>query len=698
MRIFLSFLFTFIYFALCFSQGIELNNIKIARDDYGVPHIMAKTDVEVAYGLGWAECEDQFITMQELMAACKGMLGQIKGKQGIIADFGIKFMGLADFVNNNYEHDVTGNFKLYLESFVDAVNNYAELHPEEVLLKKLFPISGKDVLVGYLLGNVEISGAGVDLQKILNGSIIKELKSNFPKGSNAIAISNNKTKDGKTYLAINSHQPLEGWYSWYEAHLISEEGLNILGGTFAGGICIFHGANENLGWAHTVNHADFSDVYKLTMNSDNTSYLYDGKWMPLVKIKLKAKLKIAGVVTIPIRQTMYKSVYGPTFKTENGFFAWRFVAGQTLKMGEQWYEMNKAKNLKEFKQALQIRGLAALNIVYADKEDNIYYISNGRLPIRNENYNWKEVLPGNTSETLWNENLIPLDSLPQVLNPESGYIFNTNNTPFNSTSQTDNPKETKLNKTMGFQSVGVENNRSNRFMELIADYEMLNYEDLKLIKYDGQYPSNMTMTNVKNLEMLMHLDENLYPDIADAIKILNNWDRKSNIENNTTALFIIALKHLDKLRRDANLTSVGTILPEHLFVDGLRFAKSEMLEKFGSLEIALGDFQRHTRENVNLPIGGAPDVLAAIYSRETKDGTYRAIAGESYIEMVQFGPSGVEIESINAFGASEKPGTPNSTTQMEYFASGKLKKMSLNKEEVLKNAVRIYSPMKAKKD
>ena len=190
--------------------------------------------------------EDDFITLQELMAACKGKLGEIKGKDGLIADFGIKFMGLKEIADKKYKTDVTGKFKEYLESFVAGVNAYAKLHPNKVLLDDLFPLTGQDIITGYLLGNLEVSHAGKDLMKILNGTIIKDLKSDVPKGSNAFAFSSKKTKDGKTYLAINSHQPLEGWYSWYEAHLISEEGLNILGGTFAGGICIFHGANEKL--------------------------------------------------------------------------------------------------------------------------------------------------------------------------------------------------------------------------------------------------------------------------------------------------------------------------------------------------------------------------------------------------------------------------------------------------------------------
>ena len=267
-------------------EAIEFSAIKIARDTYGVPHIIAKTDAEVAYGLAWAQCEDQFITLQELMAACKGMLGEIKGKEGLVADFGIKFMGLQEIAKANYKRDVTGKFKTYLESFVAGVNAYATLHPEEVVLDDLFPITGQDVIVGYLLGNLEVSHAGKDLAKILNGTILKELNTDVPKGSNAIAISKRKTTDDKTYLAINSHQPLEGWYSWYEAHLVSDEGMNILGGTFAGGICIFHGANENLAWAHTVNHADFSDVYQLEMNPKNDNqYKFDGEWLELKKKK-----------------------------------------------------------------------------------------------------------------------------------------------------------------------------------------------------------------------------------------------------------------------------------------------------------------------------------------------------------------------------------------------------------------------------
>ncbi|WP_418361248.1 penicillin acylase family protein [Tenacibaculum todarodis] len=672
----------------------------MARDAYGVPHIMAKTDAEVAYGLAWTQCEDDFVTFQELMAACKGMLGEIKGQDGLVADFGIKFMGLKEIADKKYNTDVTGDFKKYLESFVAGVNAYATLHPEKVLLDDLFPLTGADIITGYLLGNLEVSHAGDDLKKILGGTIIKDLKSDVPKGSNAFAFSKNKTTDGKTYLAVNSHQPLEGWYSWYEAHLISEEGMNILGGTFAGGICIFHGANENLGWAHTVNHADFSDVYQLEMHPEKEDfYKFDDEWVELTEKKYWSWLKF-GPVKIPISRTIYRSKYGPTFKTDDGVFAWRFVVGQSIKMAEQWFRMNKASNFKEFKQALEMRGIAALNIVYADKEDNIYYVSNGSFPERNPDYDWSKVLPGNTTKTLWNNTLVPFDSLPQVLNPSSGWVFNTNNSPFSATDSVNNFKETTLNKRMGYQITGMENNRSSRFLELMEQYDSISYEDFKTIKYDNQYPKKMMTRTALNLEDLMHLNPSDYPEISDAITLLNTWDRKTDKTNKTAALYILTWMHLNQKRIDEGReVRRGSITLEDC-VFGITKAKEELLKNYGSLQIELGELQRHTRGNVNLPIGGAPDVLAAIYAKKVNetDKTYRAFAGESHIELIRFGENGVELETINSYGSNANIGDKHSTSQMEDFTNYKLKKMTLNKEEVLKNAVKIYSPMEVVED
>lgn len=672
----------------------EVSSIKIIRDQWGVPHIYAPTDKEVIYGLAWAQCEDDFNTMQEQMLALRGQYGEVKGKDGIIADFGIKFMGLRETVEARYEKDLSPEFKVILEHFVDAVNSYAALHPEEILLDDLFPLREQDIIAGYLLGLVEMSGAGKDLQKILEGKIKDDA---LPKGSNAIAISRNKTTDGKTYLAINSHQPLEGWYSWYEAHLMSNEGLNILGGTFPGAVSIFHGVNENLGWAHTVNHPDLSDVYRLTMHPDKTHhYRFDGEWLELEKRVYWSWLKLWSFIKIPIRKSIFYSKYGPTFETENGFYAWRYVAGMDIRAAEQWYRMNKAQDFNEFKKLLEWQAIPCTNLVYADKEDNIYYLSMARQPKRHSDYNWKGVLPGDTSATLWTD-FYPMDSLPQVLNPPSGYVFNTNNTPFSSSDSLNNPDETLLNRTMGYQSSGVENNRSSRFMELIVQYDSLSYVDFKRIKFDQNYPQHLTEPRMVNLELLMNLDAEKYPNISKSIELLQKWDRNTNMDNTSAAFFIVTLRHLIKHLKESNRYERGSTIKETDAVLAIKKASQEMMEKFNQLEIPLGDMQRHIRGEVSLPLGGGPDVLGAMYSRKQEDGLYKGMAGESYIELARFGENGVELETVNAYGTSAKAEAAHFTDQMEAFTKQQLKPMSLDKDKAFENAVRVYSPKKVQK-
>lgn len=672
-------------------SSIPVERIQIARDLWGVPHIMAPTDAEVAYGFGWAQCEDSFNTLQEQMLAIQGKFGEVKGTDGIIADFGIQFMGLRELVESRYESDLSPDFRHYLEAYVAGINNYAALHPEQVLLKKLFPLRPQDVVIGYLMGLVELSQARPHLEAIMGNRVLPNTGPNFPKGSNAIAISGAKTTDGKTYLAINSHQPLEGWYSWYEAHLISEEGLNILGGTFPGGATIFHGVNEQLGWAHTVNHVDLSDIYQLDMHPDgDLRYRYDDGWLELEEVSYRAKIKI-GPVKLPIKRKIYRSIYGPTFQTDQGFFAWRFAAGQDIRAVEQWYRMNKAQNYTQFRAALEMQAIPSTNIVYADRRDTLFFISNAKAPIRNPDYQWRALLPGDRAETNWNT-YYPIDSLPQILNPVSGYLFNTNNTPYSASAPVDNPPLRKSQSTMSFQLPDMENSRSIRFQELISSYDKLSYEDFKRIKFDQQYGDRIQSREMMNLDLLFDLDPDHQPSIRTEIQQLKDWNRSFDIDNQTAPLFICTIQELvQNLRADERYEWRGQITRADAY-SAITAAKAFLLEHYGSSNVPLGNFQRHRRGGVDLPLGGGPDVLAAMYSVEQPDGTFKGIAGESYIELVRFGPEGVEIETIHAYGSSENPESPHYTDQMERFVRQELKTMSLDRAEVLRQAKKVYAP------
>jgi acyl-homoserine-lactone acylase len=374
-----------------------------------------------------------------------------------------------------------------------------------------------------------LSGADIALSSIFKGSV-PVLPQIRPGGSNAFAFNSRKTSDGNTYLTINAHQPLEGPVAFYEAHLCSEEGWNILGANFPGAPCILHGANEYLGWAHTVNDPDKLDVYQLEINPANAlEYKMDDKWLQLEEKKVTLKVKIAGAV-IPVKKKIYASVYGPTMITDKGTFSVRMPAQMDIRGLEQWYRMNKARNYTEFKSALEMMAIPGYNLVYADRYDTIYYISNGKIPVRNTNYSWKNTVPGNTQATLWTD-IHPLANLPQVLQPQSGFVYNTNHSPFHSTNGNDNPINRIPN--MGYET--LENNRSMRFAELIAGYPTISFEQMKKIKFDRQFPTQFAFpTNIDTLFMLKSAD---YPDLADMIANCTTWDKKATTDSRGAATF-----------------------------------------------------------------------------------------------------------------------------------------------------------------
>ncbi|MBX2874636.1 MAG: penicillin acylase family protein [Saprospiraceae bacterium] len=677
--------------ALSLSLVAQINpdNIQIARDNWGVPHIFAKTDVEVAYGFAWATAEDDFETMQQQLLPIKGLAGLVNGRSGAIFDVGVHILNPHDIVEEKYETDVSPAFKEILEAYAAGVNSYAATHKKEVLHRKLFPITPKDILKTYVVGMALLSGVDNALDKLLSGKVAA-LPPNESRGSNAFAVSSKRTADGQTYLGINSHQPLEGLNSWYEAHLCSEEGWNILGATFAGGVSIFTGTNEHLGWAHTVNKPDFADIFQLEMHPTNKEwYRFDDKWERLETYDTKARIKLMGFFKVGVKQKFFRSKYGVTVETPNGFFALRFPANQTIQAAEQWYLMNKATNLQEWKKALEMQGIICTNIVYADMEDHIYYVSNGKFPVRNKAYDWAGVVPGNTSATLW-DSYYPLDSLAQVLDPPSGFVYNCNHTPFLSTSPSDNPKASSVPATMGYEPPQYETNRAVRMLHLFEEDKSIDYEEFKVIKFDRTY--HKPMRSAPKLEPIFSLDETKYPQIAGSIQLLKEWDRVASDDSEAASIFILALYDILRKLEDRKSLITGDELDEASLAASVQSAQNHLQENFGKVRVPLGQVQRHSRGEVSLAYGGGPDVLAAVGSRLQKDGRLRPIAGDSYIQLVRFTPDGPVLETINAYGASAKPDSPHFTDQMELFTQQKLKPMTLNKEQVLKNAKRVYAP------
>ncbi|MDA8611524.1 penicillin acylase family protein [Flavobacteriaceae bacterium] len=676
--------------ALCVTQSalsqIDPKNIDIVRDSFGVPHIFAPTDAEVAYGLAWAHSEDDFKTIQQGYLAGNNQLSKSIGNAGLGADFIAQFIGSEALYEEYYEKKISSEYKSVLEGYKEGINRYALTHPEEVLVENFFPITTKE-MIRYAQLQLFISSKGDQwVQRIVNNSFKYEFKEEeTPKGSNTFAFNSSKTEDGSTFLAINTHQPLDGPVSWYEAHLCSEEGTNILGALFAGSPNILIGANENLAWAHTVNQPDKTDVFALEMHpKEKLKYKVDDSYLTLELKKAKLQVRVLGI-PIQIKKKFYQSIYGPALKNKSGVYAVRTPALFEIRALEQWWRMNKATNFTEFYNALKMKALPGYNIGYADKNDTIFYISNGLIPKRAEGYDWSGVVPGNTTKTLWEETY-DIEELPQVIQPKSGYVYNANHTPFKSSAEDDNPIQELFDPSMGFET--YDNNRSTRLKALIDQHNTVNYEEFKTIKYDHQYPIPYAFSWM-NINHLDQLNSNNYPEIKLLIDRLQAWDRGAEANSLGAGAFAIFYNQLRPFYRSL---PPPKIFPPSTLVQALRNTKEYMLKYFNTLDVRLGDYQKLVRGDKELPIFGLPDVITAMASIPYKEGKVKVVSGESYIELVRFTKEGPEIESVISYGSSDHPNSEYYNDQMELYASFKTKKMTLNKEKIYANAKKIYNP------
>ena len=664
------------------SAQISPSNITIARDSFGIPHVFAKTDPEVAYGIAWAHAEDDFETLQLVVLSGKAKLGTGIGKKGAEGDYVINLLRIRKTVDEQW-NTLSPDFLALIKGYVAGLNAYAKAHPSAIKYKQAFPFDEKEYMTAVVFSIGLFCGIDQALPQILGGKVATIPGFN-PQGSNAFAMNSGKTTTGESFLAINAHQPQEGPVAFYEAHLQSEQGWNMLGGLFPGGCLIFHGTNENLGWAHTVNYQDKIDVFQLEMNPANKNqYKFDGQWMNLEQDK--AKLKVKGI-PITIGKKIYWSKYGATLKTDKGVFALRVPATMDIKALEEWYRMNKAKNFTEFYKAVSITSLPMFNIMYADRYDTIFYISNGKMPRRNPDtkYNWKSTVPGNTSATLWTE-FKPISELPQYINPSSGYLFNTNHSPFLATDTRNNLDRKKFDITDGYET--YHNNRSQRVTELINSNKV-DYTTFKKIKFDLQLPNELKYTY--GIDSMLNLSVNDYPVLKDVITNFQGWDRKAITTSKGAAIFLLIYDYVAKKLGGTPARQ----LTKSESVETYQYVYDYMMQHFGKTDLVLGDIQKLVRGDDVRPAWGLPDVLAATYTAPYKDGMRKVNSGDAYICFVRYPKDGSLpiIESVNTFGASMHPDSPHYKDQMTMFQNQQTKPMTLDKQQVLKNAKSVYHP------
>ncbi len=678
-----------------YSVQVNPEHVTIARDQWGVPHIFGKTDADAAYGLAWANAEDDFHTMQELVISGKGRTGLMLGVKGAERDFYTHALGYRERVEQDW-HLLSEDYVRYVEGYCQGANAYAKAHPKEVRVKGVFPITPKDVVGAYMFVLSALIGTPTAVGDIVKGTYDLDRQEDVPFGSNAFAFNSRITDDGSAMLCINPHQPMTGPFSWYEAHMQSDEGLNIHGALFPGSTSIALGNNEHLGWAHTMNHLDLVDVFQLDMHPrKRLLYRFNGEWRKLEKRPVWLKVKLAKGLVIPVKRMTYWSAYGATLASENKhMYALKLPANEKVRVGEQWYRMGRSTTFEQFYDAMRMESISMFNVVYADKHDNVMYLNNALVPRRNPAFDYSTVIRSNTEQALWN-GFHAVEDMVQTVNPACGWVFNTNHNPTMATAREEWQDINDYPSYFGWGDDLGTNNRAVRFLELMDEpkSERITFERMMDIKFDYQFPTCSPYQN--SCEKLFLMEYDGFPELTPLITAINDWDKQAHRDSRGAAAYLLTFQrvfttmgfNVASFKKEVNV-------PDTTYLNALRWAKQHIDTYYGGSIPRLGDVQRHVRGMMDLPLSGFPDALAANYNEEWTNGRYKPWVADSYVHFVKWKDGRLDrMETLHPFGASNRPDSPHYTDQMQLYADQKTKTMTLDRKQIMEQAVRVYHPV-----
>jgi penicillin amidase/acyl-homoserine-lactone acylase len=708
-------------------------HVRVLRDDYGVPHIYGKSDADTAFGLAYAHSEDDFDTIQKQLLAAHGQLGNVMGIMGAKIDFFSHWTRAFERVQARYYDEFDDDFRDLLQAYADGLNYYAAMHRSEVLLETVFPVTGMDVIAGSVLITPLFFGMDKVIQRLMEGpaftpadmagkgerthhheerDIMRPPESGSSymhtehAGSNSFAVNGRRSSDGQTMLNINSHQPFEGPVSWYEAHLHSEQGWDIHGGVFPGAPIVLHGHTNNLGWAHTVNSPDLIDIFRLETNPhDSLEYKYDGRWRRMERRMAPLRVKFG-----PLYWTVHKEVlwteYGPAMRDPNNaevVHAVWFAGLDHISSLQQWYRMNKATNLAEFKKAMSAQALSMFNTVYADREGNIYYLYSALLPhrIAEDVPDRNGVLNGSSSQIRWQQYL-PFEKLPQVLNPPSGFVQNCNNNPFITTTGEGNPDRNAYKGYSGIEQQFV-TGRSLRALELLSADESITEEEFVRYKYDLTYGPKSSMAEYQKMVTngSIPIPDDLKNDavLKEAIAAIGRWNLQTDMMNKQAALAVLSWTQYLWLVMNFGDWRQAVYKDPTVLLRTLARSAHVLKKEYGSVEVPWGAVNRHVRGNKDVPIGGGPDILRCMISVNPLEPFNpqprgKALVGDTLIYIVVWDKNGtVHSRSVHQYGAAtSRPKSKHYNDQVQLFADMGLKDVYLTEEEVRKHLEVEYHP------
>jgi acyl-homoserine-lactone acylase len=395
----------------------------IYRDEYGIPHVFAATLEAASYAIGYAQAEDRLEELLKNYRRAAGTVCEIVGPGALQEDLAMRMMRNEEVSREKY-NEVSPKMRASIEAFQQGVKQFMREHPEQVpsWAQEIHPWDV--VALGrYIISNWPIGEAIGDLQR---AGI--HLTPPPYRGSNQMLIAPSRTAMHVPIAVVDPHLSWYDQFRFYEVRIYAGD-FNVSGVSILGVPIPSLGHSRYCSVAMTTGGPDTSDVYEEEINPSNPrQYKYDGKWRDMTVRDEKVGIKNGDKVlwrTFEIESTHHGPIAA---RKDNKAYAMAIPYINEVGLTDQVYEMMTAHNLTEMKKALSHMQLMAQNVMVGTVQGDIYYVRNGRVPIRAKGVNPSLPVPGNTSATEW-QGIHPFTDLVQLTNPSSGYMHNCNVTP-----------------------------------------------------------------------------------------------------------------------------------------------------------------------------------------------------------------------------------------------------------------------------
>lgn len=666
--------------------------VTIYRDRWGVAHAWGPTDADAVFASTYARAEDRFPEQEPFFWQALGRSAEAVGPDGAHWDALIKALEVERLSQEEYAA-APPEIRALAEAFADGMNWYLRTHPE-VQPKVLTRFEPWQVFALYRSLGIQLDQTGVNLREL--AQVVWPPKPNEPDGSNMWTVAPSRSASGKAMLFLNPHTPM---LPVYELHLLSESGWNVTGmNAYAMTVVPVMGHNASLGWALTVNYPDVADAWEETFDDPARPLAYrygDGyrmaeAWTDSIRVKTAT-----GLETRMLR--LRKTHHGPIVAERNGTaIAVRFAGLERGGLLQQWYAMGKARTLDEFRQALAIQGLVYHNVMYADTTGNIFYFYGGTVPRRDPRFDWTKPVDGTDPATDWRGYHAPAE-LPQVLNPTSGWMQNTNSTPF----LVDGGGTLDSTAFPRYMVQEPDNIRARASRRLLSSRPKFSFEQWTAMAFDRHFlaADEQLPRLFREWDAVRTAGNADAAGTRDMVDSLKAWDRAGDTRSVATTWFV--------LWRELTMPGGGRDTSAAGRVQALATVRQNLERDWGTALVPWGDIARHQRpserdgqrpadDRASLPLPTAnAGQVGSIFTAggPPAPGTKRryATAGHGYVSVVEFGHP-IRALSIIPYGQSGNPASPHFFDQAPLFVEGRFKPVPFTLDEVRAAAVRSYHP------